>query len=558
MGGSFWPLRFLFFEWLPVADDRHTVKWKLSYDDVRMGARFLSRLPVFLRQRVTLEEARQELRRRLESRQADFLYLLRRTIFENSASPYLLLLRWAGCSYRDIERLVFRDGIESALKRLLDHGVYLTIEEFKGRRPIIRKNLEVRVSPRDFYNPLVDAHLMAQSSGSTGARTPTPVSISLESIRDHAVNLRLFLEARGGSSWTHGVWGVPGSSAMRILLRFAAAGLVPERWFSHVHWADTELHPRYRWSASIMRWGSCLAGRPLPRVDHVSIENPLPILDWMLGVLRKGGIPHLFTFASSAVRLSHMAASRQIGLAGAQFWITGEPITQTRLSAIRRSGAEAVSHYGSSEAGGPIAYGCLRPERADHLHLLSDLHAVIQPGTVETGGLPPDALVLSSLRASAPFVLLNVAIGDRASVTETPCECPLAELGWTTRLTHLRSYEKLTTLGMMFLDMDVLHVLEAVLPQRFGGSPGDYQITEEEAENGRPILRLLVNPRVGAIDPGMLRHAFLEALSSGSGAERIMGTVWSAAEVLQVEFRAPRVTASGKIKHMDSVARKDD
>jgi len=66
-------------------------------DDVRTGLRFLRQLPGYLRRPITLDEARETLRRRLERRAADFLDLARRAIFGNPGSPYRALLQHAGC-----------------------------------------------------------------------------------------------------------------------------------------------------------------------------------------------------------------------------------------------------------------------------------------------------------------------------------------------------------------------------------------------------------------------------------------------------------------------------
>ena len=49
-------------------------------------------------------------------------------------------------------------------------------------------------------------------------------------------------------------------------------------------------------------------------------------------------------------------------------------------------------------------------------------------------GLPPDALLISSIRPSTAFILLNVAMGDQAVVSERACGCPYEQLGWTTHL----------------------------------------------------------------------------------------------------------------------------
>ncbi len=106
--------------------------------DVAAGLRFVPRLPSFLRRPFTIEEARATLRRRLEHRGADFLWLARRAIYEHAASPYRALLNLAGCEYGDLERMVTQDGVEATLRTLYHSGVYLSVEEFKGRRPVVR------------------------------------------------------------------------------------------------------------------------------------------------------------------------------------------------------------------------------------------------------------------------------------------------------------------------------------------------------------------------------------------------------------------------------------
>jgi len=267
-------------------------------------------------------------------------------------------------------------------------------------------------------------------------------------------------------------------------------------------------------------------------------------------VLRDGGSPHLFTFTSSAVRLCQAALAAGLNLRGAHFTVVGEPLTEARLAAIRKSGGEAVPRYAIIECSS-VGHGCLAPETADEGHLLHDLHAVIQPedpGAV--AGMPGTALLLSSLRRTAPYILVNVSMGDRAEMLRRACGCPLDGLGWGIHLRTIRSHEKLTAEGMTFLDVDLIRVLEAVLPARFGGAPTDYQLVEGEEEGGQPRLRLLIHPAVGPVDEEAVREAFLTAISAGSGVERVMGQVWRDAGLLRVERRAPYTTTSGKILHL--------
>lgn len=107
-------------------------------DDVLAGGRLLARLVPFLRKAVTLEEARVTGQRRPAARETDFLALARRAIYGHARSPYRRLLARAGCEYGDSEGLVRRDGLEAALRTLYRQGVYLTVDEFKGRRPAVR------------------------------------------------------------------------------------------------------------------------------------------------------------------------------------------------------------------------------------------------------------------------------------------------------------------------------------------------------------------------------------------------------------------------------------
>ena len=190
--------------------------------DLTAGTRLLFSLPSFLRSPIQPEHARALLRVRLHRRGEDFLDLMRRTVFEPAASPYRRLLSHAGCEYGDLATLVRGDGVEGALHALYRNGVYLTADEFKGRRPVVRGSLTLTVHPAQFANPLATVHVPTQSSGSRGERTSA--GIDLAHLRDQAVGLRLFLDARGARRWVHAHCGVPGGSALHAMLRLSYAG----------------------------------------------------------------------------------------------------------------------------------------------------------------------------------------------------------------------------------------------------------------------------------------------------------------------------------------------
>jgi hypothetical protein len=527
----------------------------LPLHDLVVGARFLRDLPSFLRKPLSPGEAGATLARRLARRDEDLLEMAKHAIYAQQQSPYRQLLRQAGCEYGDLEQLVRGEGPEGALLELFRRGVYLTVDEFKGRSPIKRGSTSFAVSPRELQNPRTRVHLQVSTSGSGGL--PTSVSIDLAYIRTRAVNTLLALEAYGGLDWSHAAWGVPGGATMMRVLEFASFDRTPVHWFSQLDDRAAGLHPRYRWSARLMRWASLLSGRALPRPEYTPLEDPTAIEAWMASVLQRGQSPHLLALVSSAVRLCE-AASKRLDLHGVRLSISGEPITSASLEAIQKTGARAVPTYASTESGA-LGTGCLAPRGPDDLHLYHDLVAMIQPPVDGPGhGFPGQALLVSSLRPTAPFILLNVSLGDRAELTEPACGCPLERLGWTRHLHDVRSYEKLTAGGMTFFDTDVLRVLEQTLPSRFGGGPTDYQLLEEQTAAGHTQLRLLVHPRVGPLDEAAVADVFLSAIGGGSGVERVMELQWRQAGLLSVAREAPRVTSTGKILHLHTASSSAD
>ena len=513
---------------------------------------FMVGLPFFLRRPFPAEQALSILRRRLDSRAAGFLGLMGRIFAGPAFHPYRRLLRAAGCTAEDIERLVDQEGVEGALAVLYKNGVYLSVEEFKGRRPVVRGPFQMTVQPGMLRNDTRTQRFTVETSGSAGPRTPVPINLSY--IRNRSIDAFLNFRARRGLSWVHGLWAVPGSSALVYLLEQAAFGKRPVRWFSQVHPGSSGLHPRYRWSTRAIRWASLPAGFPLPKLTHVPLDNPRPIIEWMRESISRGETPHLFTYTSSGIRLSLAAQQAGISLSGARLTVTGEPVTRLRLDSIQKCGARVLTRYGTAESG-TIGYGCLRPSYPDEVHVLADRLALIQGNEGCSGDATPDgALFVTTLDPDAPFFLLNVSLGDRATVAEGNCDCPLDRLGWRTRIHSITSSEKLTSEGMMFLRSDVSRVVDEILPERFGGSPTQYQLLEEEDDLGRPRLRLLIHPHVGPVDSRAAAAALLEVLGPGNGVDRLMGLLWGDARLIRVERRSPVPTASGKILPLLTIA----
>ena len=119
----------------------------------------------------------------------------------------------------------------------------------------------------------------------------------------------------------------------------------------------------------------------------------------------------------------------------------------------------------------------------------------------------------------------------------------------------IRSYQQVTAAGMTFLDADIVRLLDQTLPSRFGGTPGDYQLVEDECEDGQAQLTLVIDTSVGPLDSASVRGAFLAELAHGSGVERLMGLVWEGAGLPKIERRAPRAGLTGKIQHLHQARR---
>ena len=118
-----------------------------------MYARFMWDLPRFLRKRLTLDDTRTWIANKLANREEGFLRLVQRGIYSHPKSPYRFLLKEAGCEYGDLVKLVGDEGLEGALVTLYDRGVYVSFDEFKGRRAIVRGSQTLDTVVEDFDNP---------------------------------------------------------------------------------------------------------------------------------------------------------------------------------------------------------------------------------------------------------------------------------------------------------------------------------------------------------------------------------------------------------------------
>jgi len=510
--------------------------------------RFAWGLRGFLKEPVTLEQGRELIRQRLQNREQNLLEMMKRAIYDNAASPYLKLLELAGCEYGDFEKMVRSDGIESTLRKLYESGVYLSIEEFKGKKEVIRSGKVFRFKESDFNNPFLASYFEASSSASRSAGTT--VMMNLDRFSYQANHAAAAFAARGilGSPILLWMPILPSGAGLVAVLWAAKMSNLPRRWFSPVEARVIKPALAKRLATYYVVYASRLFGAAFPKPEYLSLEQVHKVTDYLAEILKEGRGCVLWTFANSAVRVCQAARERQLELSGVTFILGGEPLTPAKMKEIGAAGAKALNLYVAVEVG-LIGFGCAGQTAAsDDIHHCKDLSAVIQHRReVSSGGVSVDAFLFTSLLPKAPKILLNVENGDYGVIETRQCGCQLEEIGLTDHIYNIRSFDKLTGEGMTFVGTDILRIIEEILPAKFGGASTDYQMVEEEDEQGYTSLSLSVSPEVGAIDEGKLIKTILSELRKGNDTQRMMTEMWSQAEMLQVKRQRPFVTAAGKL-----------
>ncbi len=241
-----------------------------TLDYLKTFAQFPWALRRYLRHTLTLDEARRIIQNRLEQREANLLRLAERSIYGYPSSPYLALLKLAGCEIGDLRSLVKGKGVEGALRDLREAGVYVTFEEFKGRKPILRHGKTISVRARDFDNPYAQRGFAVFTSGSTGLATA--VGQDLDYIAAGAPHQMLTLSAYGllNVPSVHWMNMLPGN-ALRFILQRAFYGQRTRRWYSAQGWRDSKYWLKYDLATLYM--GACMramgAAAPLPRIARL-------------------------------------------------------------------------------------------------------------------------------------------------------------------------------------------------------------------------------------------------------------------------------------------------
>ena len=504
--------------------------------------RYAAGLRGFLSRSIDLEEAKAVITQQLQDRDEIFLRILEGGVFGNPQSPYKRLLDHAGYNFEGLQSLVRNEGLEATLSQLYDSGVFVTLEEFKGRAPISRPGIEFEVREQDFENPLNNPHFQGSTGGSRSNGSRVPFNFNFL-IQDAAACL-YGLHANGVVSRPIVICNAapPLTDGFIQLFRLARAGYMPRRWFASNKpgWNRQGLQGRALMMYTLA--SSRLFGRPVPRPEHPSDVSV--IVGYISELVRTGTPPVVRIVAGQAVRVCLAAERSGSDISGTVFYCGGEPYTAGKAAVLERVGARGITHYGLSESG-ILSFKCSTPTEHDDMHVL-DHKAAILPRTKQlAAGLTVQALHLTIPVLSAPKIMLNVESGDYGSIEERDCDCIWQQFGFKTHIHSVRSYEKLSSEGVTFMGSMLYELLEETLPARFGGNPTDYQLVEEE-EDGLPRVNILVSPRLGPVDEGAVMEAIFDCLGFADWSRR-QAQLWRQSGTLGIQRREPYATGVGKI-----------
>jgi len=496
-------------------------------------------LRAFLRNRLTLQAALGEIRRALDQREENFLRLAKERIYGASRSPYLALFRHAGCTYADLEARVRGRGLENTLQRLAAEGIYLTSDEFKGKKEVVRGGLSFAVRPGDLALASGPSFTI-QSSGTTNA--PMPTNVSFDWLAARAPIVAVFFATHDLFSCLHAMYDsiLPASGGMNNLLVYDKLGVATERWFARAVPGYSNRHQTfntYLMAIVAKAWGP---GFPMP--EFIEIAGVDGVVRWIAESRRRRKRCCVTTAASNAVRIARKALEMGVALEGATFICSGEPLTEAKRDIIARAGGRATVRC-TIGGGVNLAFGCGYPVSPDDAHVNESLLALVSHRRTLPGGSVVEPLLMTVLHPAAPRLLLNVESGDYAMHQRRNCGCVLERAGLGLHISGMRSFEKFTSEGMNYNYAELYDLVEKTLPAEFGGGPGDYQLCEEEDENGQTKITLVVHPAVGRVSDEVLLRRLQTALVEGAWHARF----WRDAGTLRVRREAPHASARGKI-----------
>ncbi len=349
-----------------------------------------------------------------------------------------------------------------------------------------------------------------------------------------------------GTPWIR--WAdIPPGIGLTASLTDWVCGTPPERWFTAVWGGRDGTSRRFRAATIASLAVARLSGARLPWPEYLPLDRAVEIARFAEALLRRHGRCQIRAGVSRLLRVALASKHEGIDLTGAVLHGGGEPPSPAKVAGITSTGGRFLSSYHFTEAGA-IGHGCTTSDDPNDQHFMKDHLAMIQtPRTVPGFEVEVPALSFTTLLPTATKLLLNVESDDYAVVETRSCGCPWGELGLTDHISDIRSYGKLTGEGVTLVGSDVERILEEILPARFGGSPLDYQLVEEEDQRGFTRLILRVSPSIHLPDAGAPAELVFQALHADGAGGATSASKWKQAGTIAIRREVPRPTARGKL-----------
>jgi hypothetical protein len=482
-------------------------------------------------------------RTQMENRDRHFLQTARDVIFASAENPFCRMFQLAGCSYEDLRHGVEREGLEATLASLHRAGIFLSHDEFKCKKPIIRSGQTIPANEKSFLNPLVSGFYEARSSGSRSSGTITHHNLQNQLYREcyfHFLRKEFELDNRhpvGIMPILPSAWG------LGICLRFSRFGKGVERWFAAGGTLRDSGHYRTITKAIVLLARSMGADVPFP--TYLKPDDFSQAAEWIARKRQEGVLCWVTGVVSACVRVAAAAVDKGFDIRGTLFRVGGEAVTDAKRRVFESAGTEAIPYYHIHELGS-IGQSCRQMNRGNCVHIQRDAVAVVSYRRIAPlSSTEVDSLLFTSLLPFAPRVLINVEMDDAGVIGPSSCDCTYQKAGFVQQLSGIHSYGKMTGQGITLMGGDVVRILEEILPRRFGGSPGDYQLVEAEAGNQTEIS-LRVRPRAGTATAEEIRDCFLKEVRKLFGGS-LSCRQWQHAGAVNVVRGEPYTTVSGKI-----------
>jgi hypothetical protein len=468
---------------------------------------------------------------------------MRDVVFARPSNPYHKLFQWAGCTYPDLEKAVQADGLEATLEKLWKAGVYLSHDEFKGKQAIRRGGREITSKPDDFSNPLVRGTLECPTSGSRSSRTFTRRSLECQIYHEAQLALGLEESTTAGQAFVGLMPMLPSTAGLRWMTYLIRRGYRVDRWFSMRGRVRDAFH--YQALTYFLLLETRALGVRIPLPVSLPENDFLPVAQWIARRQSEGVRCILRTSVSPAVRVAAAALEGNLDISGAQFLLGGEALTDAKRAVFDRAGVEAFPRYGINELG-PIGWACRHMNTGNCVHVFRDSLALVsRRRTAPLSDVEVDSLLFTTLLPYSPLVLVNAEMDDSGVLGPARCDCSLTALGLTQQVSNIYSYGKLTGQGMTLVGSDVLRLLEEVLPNKFGGTPVDYQLVEQEGA-AQTEVELRVHPRIHLRSTDEVKAFFLAEIRKLYGGALTFRS-WTHTDGLHVVAAEPYVSGGRKV-----------